>query len=151
MFGSKISTMKNTLFIILFAAVSLFTFSARAQSLQPGLWKTKSVFIVSGITLPSSEGEDCVTPEEAKDIKSTITKELKKNGCTLDSWKTKASILESSLTCKNDELDAKGTLSGPFTAKTYTLSGKANGVLHGSIPASADIKLTGAWTKECAH
>ena len=143
--------MKNKLFIILFASTSLLALSAQAQSLQAGLWKTKSVFVVSGVTLPSSEGEDCVTTEEAKDIKLTITKELKKNGCTLESWKTKASSLEASLTCKNDQLDAKGTLGGPFTTKTYTLAGKAKGVIHGSIPASADIKLTGVWTKECAH
>lgn len=143
--------MKNTLFTFLLLSTTLLTLPAQAQSLKAGLWKTKSVFVVSGITLPSSEGDDCVTAEESKDIKLTITKELKKNGCTLDTWKTKAASLEASLTCKNDQLDAKGTLAGPFTAKTYALNGKAKGVINGSIPASADIKLTGSWTKECVH
>ncbi len=139
--------MQKKSFIIL--SVLLLTVSAKAQSLQAGLWKTKSVFVVSGITLPSSDGEDCVSAEEAKDIKLSITKELKKNGCSLDSWKTKAATLEASLTCKNDQLDAKGILAGPFTTKSYTLTGNAKGVIQGSIPASADIKLTGVWTKEC--
>ena len=142
--------MKNIFILPIFILLAINS-TAFAQALQPGLWKTKSVFTVSGITLPSSNGEDCVTAEEAKDIKLTITKELKKNGCNLDSWKIKNSHLDAALTCKNDQLDAKGALSGIYTSKSYSLSGKANGVIQGSLPASAEIQLVGTWSKECTH
>lgn len=122
----------------------------KAQSLEPGLWKAKTTFKVGDLSLPPSEDEECISTAEAKDAKGTITKELKRNGCKLLTWKVTGSQLEVSLTCTNEQIDAKGTLRGHFSAKNYELNGDAEGTYQGVIPATATLKLTGQWAKACA-
>lgn len=120
-----------------------------AQALEAGLWKAKSDFSINGLPLPSNENEECITKDEVKDIKATITKDLRKNNCTLDTWKAHAGKLEASLTCKSDGLEATGKIRGSYTTKSYDLAGEANGTYQKSIPASAKLKLKGQWTKTC--
>ncbi|MGZ5280174.1 MAG: DUF3617 domain-containing protein, partial [Pseudobdellovibrionaceae bacterium] len=105
--------MKRNIWILLW--LLLCTLTLKAQSLKPGVWKAKSSFQLNGIQLPSSEDEECVTATEAKDAKSTIAKELKKNGCELTKWMVKGKKIEASLVCKNNEMDAKGNLHGQFS------------------------------------
>ena len=134
----------------LFVLLLLLSSVVKAQSLEPGQWKAKTTFKVGDISLPPSEDEECVSAAEAKDARSTITKELKRNGCKLLNWKVTGSQLEASLTCTNDQIDAKGTLRGHFSAKSYELSGDAEGTYQNLIPATATLKLTGQWAKACA-
>jgi hypothetical protein len=138
---------KNTL--ILSISIFILTPTLYAQSIAPGLWKAKTSFILSGLPLPSSENEECILPEEAKDIKSSITSELKKNGCTLKKWEIKGQNLKASLICKNKEVDAEGTIQGKFSDKSYELNGEAEGTYQSMIPATATVKLTGKWVKAC--
>ncbi len=136
----------KTLLTLSFIFVSTHAFS---QALDAGLWKAKSEFSVNGLPLPSSENEECISKDEVKDIKATITKDLRKNNCTLDAWKANAGKLEAALTCKSDGLEATGKIRGSYTAKSYDLTGEANGTYQKSIPASAKLKLKGQWTKAC--
>ncbi len=136
--------------IIIIVFLGLAHFQAYAQSIQPGNWKAKSVFKISGIALPSDEEEECISSDEAKDAKTTITKELKRDGCKLLSWNVKNSNIEASLSCKNDQIDAKGKLHGHFTSTTYDLSGEAEGTYQQMIPSTATLRLTGHWVSRCA-
>lgn len=135
--------MKKTMILLL-----LVSSVAHAQNLQPGLWKTKSTLVLNNIPLPAAEGEECITADQTKDVKGTITKELKKSGCSLDNWKMKGENLEASLSCKKDELNAKGTITGKVTKKSYDLTGEAEGT-YNVIPSKATLKLTGQWASVC--
>lgn len=139
--------MKTNVSILLWLLLCSVTLNA--QSLKPGVWKATSSFQLNGIQLPSSEDEECVTATEAKDAKSTITKELKKNGCELTKWTLKGKKIEASLICKNNELDAKGSLHGQFSQNSYELEGNAEGTYQGVLPSSATMKLSGQWVKAC--
>ncbi len=139
----------KTLLTTLFAVLMFQIPTANAQSLQPGLWKTKAHFKLSGVPLPSSENEECLTADEAKDPKSSIVKELKKNGCELTKWNLKGKNLQAALKCKNKELDAEGSLKGTVSSKSYSLDGEAEGTYQGMIPSTATLKLTGEWVKTC--
>jgi hypothetical protein len=121
---------------------------AAAQNLQAGNWDTKSSLSLNGIPLPPHEGSECITKDQTKNIKETITKELKKSDCTLDKWNLKGENLQASLSCKKKELEAKGTLKGKVTAKNYDLTGDAEGT-YMQIPSQATLKLTGNWTGTC--
>jgi hypothetical protein len=120
----------------------------QAQTMKAGLWKAKSSFELNGLPLPSSEDEECISPDLAKDVKGTITKALKKQNCELTKWSLKGQKLEASLKCEKDDLKAEGTLKGTVTEKTYDLAGEAEGSFK-MIPSSATLKLTGKWVKNC--
>lgn len=121
-----------------------------AQSFEPGLWKSKESVKIAGIPLPSSSDEECITPEQAKDAKATIEKELNKKGCKLNSWVIKNKKLDAAIACKNKDLDATGKLQGDFTSKRYELKGFAEGTYKQMIPAVADLQLSGQWVEKCA-
>ncbi len=132
-------------FIIFFAFGNLL----KAQSLQPGLWKVKSEIKLNGITLPSESDEDCITSAEAKDAKTTVAKELKRNDCQIKSWIVKGKNLTANIACDGSEIQAEGTLKGQFTKKSYILSGEAEGTYQKLIPSIAKIRLEGTWIKAC--
>jgi hypothetical protein len=131
-------------------AVSLISSYSFAQNMKAGLWRAKTVIALNGIPLPSSENEDCISKELAKDPKQTITKELSKRGCTLSKWTLKGKNLEAAVKCDKDDLEAEGTLAGTVTEKSYELKGDAEGSYKG-IPSFANLTLTGTWTKTCKN
>lgn len=133
----------------LIAVFSLISLASQAQSLTPGIWKTKTSFKLSGISLPSKEEVSCITEDEAKDAKTTITDGLKKQGCELNKWEVKNNKLQAALSCKNKDLEATGQIHGQFSKKSYSLDGEAEGTYKSAIPASATIRLTGQWVKKC--
>lgn len=135
---------KILLTLSLFAAVQSY-----AQSLEPGLWKSSESLKLNGISLPSSQDEECITPVQAKDAQATIEKELKKKGCTLTKWSVKNQKLDAAIKCKNDDMDATGSLQGEFSRKKYDLNGEARGTYKNVLPAVAVLKLSGQWTKAC--
>ncbi|KYG67885.1 hypothetical protein AZI87_01005 [Bdellovibrio bacteriovorus] len=135
--------MKSTIILLL-----LLSSVAFAQKLEPGLWKTKSVLVLNGLPLPPAEAEECISASQTKNVKETIIKELKKNDCKLDNWNLKGEKLQASLSCKKSELNAKGTLRGRVTPRSYDLNGEAEGT-YNVIPSQATLKLTGQWTRVC--
>jgi hypothetical protein len=137
--------MMTRYFFILF----LFVNFANAQSIDSGVWKGHVQFEVEGLPLPPKDEEDCILPHEAKNVKASIEKNLKKQGCVLTKWEVKGQSLSASLTCKNPDIDAKGSLSGKFTAKSYELQGEASGHYKEMLPATAKLTLRGQWVKAC--
>jgi hypothetical protein len=133
-------------FITLICLTSLT--KAYAQVLTPGIWKAKSSFKLNGLPLPGNDEEECITGDQAKDVKKTIEKGIKEKGCVLTKWKVKGSKLEASLSCQGKNLKAEGHLQGDVSPKSYNLSGEATGSLKG-FPTFADIKLSGVWVKAC--
>lgn len=129
-------------------ALLLGSSGAFAQNMQPGLWRAKTVLALNGIPLPASEDEECITKEETKDAKQTITDELKKKGCSLTKWDLKGKKLEAALKCQNNDLQAEGTLKGTVTEKSYALKGEAEGTFK-MIPSFATLDLSGKWLKTC--
>lgn len=127
----------------------LMGLTSEAQVLKPGIWKAKASFKVNGLPLPSSDEEDCVLPHEVKDVKASITKNLKKNGCVLTKWDVKNKNIDAALSCDSDDLVATGTIKGSYTASSYKLDGLANGTYKKMLPASAVIELRGEWLKAC--
>lgn len=135
---------------LFFMAGLFFNSSLEAQSLEPGIWHAKTDFTVDGISLPASIGEECVSTEQAKDAKGTISKALDKIGCILTQWNVKDNYLEAALECKNSELNAKGIIRGQFSEKNYQLEGSAHGFYLKVIPAVATLKLNGQWLNICS-
>ncbi|MEZ0391732.1 MAG: DUF3617 domain-containing protein [Pseudobdellovibrionaceae bacterium] len=140
--------MKKIFFILIFS-VSFFSLYLQAQSLTPGLWKAKTSLKLNGVPLPSSEEEDCVSAEKAKDAKTTITQELKKKGCQITKWKVQGGQLQASLACVNNDVNATGQLKGKFSAKSYDLTGEAEGTYKNTIPSSVTVSLSGQWMRNC--
>lgn len=128
--------------------VCLLSLNAYATSMQPGLWKSVTSFKLNGIQLPENVSEACVTAKEASDVKSTITRGLKKDGCELLKWKLKGTQLDASVSCKNKDVEASGALYGTVTKKSYSLEGEAKGTYKNTIPSVATLKLTGAWINQ---
>ncbi|MGZ3692284.1 MAG: DUF3617 domain-containing protein [Pseudobdellovibrio sp.] len=133
----------------LFLALFFFSGSLYAQSLESGLWKSQDSFEVNGLAMPQSSHENCVTEAQAKDAKSTIEQQLKKQGCSVSKWNVKNNKLDASLSCKNKDIEATGTISGSFSAKVYNLKAEANGTFRQVMPATAVIRLSGQWMKKC--
>lgn len=138
--------MKNILFI----SFLIFTAQTSAQSFDPGLWKSKESLELNGLPLPASSDEECITASQAKDAKATIEKELKKKGCSLTKWVVKNQKLDAAINCKNNDMDAVGTLYGKFSSKSYDLQGVAKGTYQQILPAVAVLKLSGQWVKSCS-
>lgn len=135
---------------ILILVSSLFTFShSYAQSMKPGFWHVKESFKINGIALPSHEGNECISSEEAKDVKASLVESLQKKDCTLTNWTVNGENLQAGLNCKNNDFTAKGTLTGHFTKKSYTLKGRAKGKIKDTIPAKADVEMQGQWISAC--
>lgn len=130
--------------------LNLFVFTVSAQSLQPGIWKVKTVFKLNGIPLPTQDDQECISASEAKDAKSTIAKELKRNDCEIKTWKIAGKNLETKISCSGSDVKAEGVLKGQFTAKSYRLTGKAEGTYQDIIPSVASLSLAGDWVKDCA-
>jgi hypothetical protein len=120
-----------------------------AQSIEPGVWKDSSQFEVNGLPLPNEAKEECITKDQAKDVKMTIAKDLKKLGCAIATWKVTGTRLEAALKCKNDELNATGIIQGKITKKSYDLNGEAQGTIKDVLPANAILKLRGEWLRAC--
>ena len=139
--------MKQSIMLIIVS--SLLSIVTRAQSLEPGIWKTKTSFNLSGISLPTKEEEGCVSAEEAKDAKKTISEGLKKQGCELNQWNVKKNKLQAELSCQSKDIQAKGKIHGTFSKKTYSLAGEADGTYKNAIPTSATIIMSGEWIKKC--
>ncbi len=140
--------MKKASSVLLFLGV-LVGLTSQAQVLKPGIWKAKASFKVNGLPLPSSDEEDCVLPHEVKDVKASITKNLKKNGCVLTKWDVKNKNIDAALSCDSDDLVATGTIKGSYTVSSYKLDGEAKGTYKKMLPASAVIELRGEWLKAC--
>lgn len=134
---------------LILIAILLCNFQSHAQSFEPGLWKSKESLQLNGIPLPSSNDEECITKEQAKDAKATIEKELKKKGCSLTKWVHKDKKLDAEIKCKNKDMNATGKLSGPFSSKSYDLTGEAEGTYKEILPAVAELKLTGERISAC--
>jgi hypothetical protein len=134
---------------LLIAALLFLSFQLQAQSFEPGLWSTKESVQLNGLPLPSSSNKDCINESQAKDAKATIEKGLKNQGCSLTKWVVKNKKLDAAIKCKNDDIDAVGTLKGSFTVKSYDLTGEAKGKFRRLLPAVAELSLTGQWTQEC--
>lgn len=132
----------------LFLSLLLFSSLTYAQSIAPGLWQADTTFKLNNIPMPGSKAEECVSAQDAKDIKSAIVKELASKGCEITKWTAKAKKLEASLKCNKSGLDATGNLHGSFSDKSYDLSGEAEGTYQG-FPSEATITLKGKWLKVC--
>ncbi len=120
-----------------------------AQQLAPGIWKVKTDFKLNGISLPTTDDEECITAAEAKDAKTTVAKELKRNDCELKNWKVEGKNLTANISCSRSEIEAAGVLKGTFNEKSYELFGEAAGTFQGIIPSTATLKLNGTWVKTC--
>lgn len=141
--------MKKIFVKLLFIFILFSHLQLQAQSFQAGLWKSKESLKVNGIPLPSSSDEECITKDQAKDAKATIEKELKRKGCSLTKWVLKNNNLDASIKCNNKDIDATGSLSGPFASKSYNLKGEARGKYKKVIPAVAELKLSGERVSDC--
>lgn len=129
--------------------IGFLSFGSKAQTLDSGLWKTQTSFKLNGISLPAKEHEDCVSAEEAKDVKSTIVKALEKESCELTQWEVKKGKLKASLSCQNKDVDAKGKIHGQVSSKSYSLEGEAEGTYKKVIPSTVTVKISGQWIKKC--
>jgi hypothetical protein len=130
-------------FSILAAAVA-----AQAQAVKPGLWQADSSAVISGIPLPASKDKECISKDDARDIKKAILRELKKTGCESTKWVKNGNKFDVELKCLKDGLEATGQLKGKIAETDYEFSGNAKGTFHG-IPATADLKLNGKWLEGC--
>jgi hypothetical protein len=131
----------NFVFVIL---ISL----ANAQTVDPGVWQVTSNFNVSGLAMPESKSEECVSAEDAKDLKASLSRELGKSGCVATKWLHQGEKVDIGLKCNKSGLVAAGDLQGVVKAKSYQISGTAEGTFQ-NIPATADIRLKGQWLKSC--
>lgn len=128
----------------------LFGINTQAISMRPGQWKSTTSFKLNGIQLPKNESQGCVSPKQASDIQTTLTKGLQKDGCELKKWNLKGTHLQAEVSCQNKDIAAEGKISGTVTEKSYNLEGNAQGIYKNAIPSVATITLTGNWvSKTC--
>ncbi|MBS1972349.1 MAG: DUF3617 family protein [Bdellovibrionales bacterium] len=131
-------------------AVFLFSVTASAQNITPGLWKAKTKITLGGMSMPLFDVDDCISPAEAKDIKKYIQENLiPETQCTVKTWDYKKPDLKVTLTCENNQYKAKGNLSGKVTDKEFKIGGTLQGthVVMGDI--SVGVDYDGKYTKAC--
>lgn len=133
---------------IFFLSALLSANFAFAHAIQPGIWRAENSVKLNGIPLPGSENEECISKSKARDLKATITKDLKDKGCELTQWKVKSKKLDAALRCKNEDIDASGKLAGDVTDKMYDLKGEASGKWK-AIPATVAVHMKGNWVSGC--
>lgn len=133
---------------ILFFAVLTMSVFANAQSLTPGHWKTKTLMVLNGFALPDPDSDECLSQEDATDIKARIEQELQSKGCALTKWTVRGSSITSTIACETDTFRATGTLAGQFTSKSYNIKGEAKGFVT-IFPAKAQVSLSGVWVGAC--
>ncbi len=120
-----------------------------AETIKTGQWDSEAHFKLNSIPLPPKKDSSCVTSDEAKDPKKMIEQSLKRNDCELTKWVLKKGNVNAIVNCKNDQLEATGTITGTFTKKNYALKGEVKG-RHSLIGnATAKVTFDGTWVGEC--
>lgn len=139
--------MKILLFVL---ATTFVTHFAQAQTITPGLWKAKTVIKLNTLALPPIDANDCISANEAKDIRKYIQENLiPDTQCTIKTWDYKKPELKVTLTCSNSQYDAKGDVRGKVTEKEFHLTGTLSGthIVMGDVEVGIDYK--GTYTKTC--
>lgn len=124
--------------------------TAFAQNITSGLWKAKTKITIAGMTMPLFDVDDCISSNEAKDIKKYIQENLiPETQCTVKTWNYKKPDLKVTLSCENSQYNANGNLSGKVTDKEFKIGGTLHGthVAMGSVNVGVDY--TGTYTKAC--
>lgn len=136
---------------LLFVVAILFVMDfARAQTINPGLWKAKTVIKLNTLALPAIDVDDCISASEAKDIRKYIQENLiPETQCVIKTWDYKKPDLKVTLTCSNSQYDSKGELKGKVTEKAFNIAGTLSGthVMMGDVDVGVDYK--GTYTKAC--
>jgi hypothetical protein len=132
-------------------SLALPTTSAEAQTVQPGLWRSKSKMQAGGIPgLPAGmdqDGEDetCVTPAEAKDPARAFTQQGDAPGCK-QSAKWAGSQLNFEIKCTGAE---PSTTKGTFTFDSPT---RYRGTMTTTmLGPSITMQIEGQRVGECAR
>lgn len=134
-----------------FLAIALLLSSiASAQTITPGLWKAKTKLTLGGMAMPLFDVDDCISADEAKDIKKYIQENLiPETQCKVSTWDYKKPDLKVTLTCENNQYSANGKLNGKVTDKEFKIAGTLTGkhVVMGAIDVGVDYD--GKYTKTC--
>lgn len=138
-------------FFTLFLTVCLNASLAVAQTINPGLWKASTVIKLNSVGLPPIDVNDCISANEAKDIKKYIQENLiPDTQCTIKKWDYKNPDLKVNLSCENSQYSSKGELIGKVTEKAFNIAGTLRGshIMMGDVNVGIDYKGTYA-TKAC--
>ncbi|VXC98123.1 conserved exported hypothetical protein [Enterobacterales bacterium 8AC] len=144
--------------IIVAATLSLglthFIAAAEPLSIEPGLWRDGGTIMFNGQALTNSpkddEDEECVSAEQAKDLRAAMASSYKDSGCEITSWdRAPGDKLEIGLACVNEEGKSKGKLSGVYTSTSYDLKGRLDGTHIHAGPYFLDMHMYGKRIGEC--
>lgn len=148
--------MKGMLLVAVALCFSLnnIALASETMSIKPGLWRTGGTMKINGQALPNSpedgeEEEECVSAEDAKDLRATMDANFADSGCKTTSWRHQGDTLDIGMECVNDEGSSKGTLSGLHTATAFDLKGRQVGTHAQAGAITIDTHWHGKYIGEC--
>ena len=133
------------LFLAVFPTLLLNASLSAGQTITPGLWKASTVIKLNSLALPSVDVDDCVSANEAKDIKKYIQENLMPDTqCKIKTWDYKKPNIKISLSCENSQYSSKGDLAGKVTEKAFNIAGSMRGthIMMGEVDVGIDYKGT---------
>jgi len=143
----------NGRIVLAAAVVASAAAAARADGIEPGLWKvitrTESV---GGASPPPHESTKCLTPEQTEDLATTfapVTAGTINSVCAPIERSFADGKLTWRLTCKG-QLDVE--LSGDFTFDTphhYSGTIRTKASMAGQVVADSQNTLEGQWVSAC--
>jgi Protein of unknown function (DUF3617) len=138
--------------LVLAAALIVVGAAARADGIEPGLWKVVTRTEAAGMAGPPHESEKCLTAEQTADLATTfspITTGTVNSVCAPIERSFADGKLTWQLTCKG-QLDVE--LSGDFTFDAphhYTGTIRTKATMAGQIMADTQNTLEGQWVSAC--
>ena len=139
-------------FLLLMMLFSSWGLRSFAQSVSPGLWKSRTEIEINSVPMPPIPIEDCLGSKDAKDIRNYIQENLMpETKCQITKWEFKKPKLKASLSCKNSQGTSQGHLGGEIADKSFDISGTLDGdhVIMGSVEISVHYK--GSYVKACKN
>ncbi|WP_431222114.1 DUF3617 domain-containing protein [Serratia sp. L9] len=126
--------------------------ASETLSIKPGLWRNGGTVKINGQALPDSPEDDedeCVSAEEAKDLRASMGSNFEDSGCKITSWQNQGDALEIGLQCVNEEGTSKGKLSGLHTATAFDLKGRMVGTHVQAGAITIDMHWYGKYVGKC--
>ena len=139
------------LIVPLIAAFALLPFSARADGIQPGLWKITTIVVNNGVRSPPQTSSRCLTAEQANDLAATFSPRFGgvNTSCERTQYEKSAQKLKWRLECRgqiNMDTAAEFTFFSPLR---YTATIATKGWMGDQQIADSQVALEGEFVGPC--
>jgi hypothetical protein len=135
----------------LIAAALALPCAARADGIQPGLWKITTVVVNNGVRSPPQTSSRCLTAEQANDLAATFSPRFGgvNTQCQRTQYEKSEQKLKWRLECRGQiDMDSAGEFTF-FSPLRYTATIATKGWMGNQQIADTQVALEGAFVGAC--